>query len=71
LYTVRSKDSPKWFYLEWDDDGTLGATLQQTGNLLTGEWTEVPVDLIDIEDNIAYIWVEMAADTQFFRLIKR
>ena len=71
LYTFRSKDSPKWFYLEWDDDGTLGATLQQTGNLLTGEWTEVQVDLIDIEDNIAYTWFEMTADAQFFRLIKR
>ena len=71
LYTVRSKDSPNWFYLDWDDDGTLGATLQQTGNLLSGEWMDVPVDLIDIENNIASTWVEMTADAQFFRLIKK
>ncbi len=71
LYTGRSKDLPEWISVDWDDDGTLGATLQQTGNLLTGEWADVPADLIDIEDNIAFTWVELTADAQFFRLIRK
>ena len=71
LYTGRSKDLPEWISVDWDDDGTLGATLQQTGNLLTGEWVDVPADLIDNEDNIAFTWVELTADAQFFRLIRK
>jgi len=71
LYTSTNKEFPGWILVDWDDDGTLGATLQQTGNLLTGEWVDVPADLIDIEDNIAFTWVELTADAQFFRLIKR
>ena len=71
LYTSTNKEFPGWILVDWDDDGTLGATLQQTGNLLTGEWVDVPADLIDIEDNIAFTWVELTADAQFFRLIKK
>ena len=72
LYTTSTnKEFPGWIVVDWDDDGTLGATLQQTGNLLTGEWVDVPADLIDIEDNIAFTWVELTADAQFFRLIKK
>ena len=69
LFTGRSEDFPGWVYVEWDAIGAVGATLQQADKLAR-EWVDVPDDLIDVEDNIAFIWIELTADAQFFRLIK-
>ncbi len=70
LYIDRSIEFPEWVSVAWDLDGAAGATLQQA-NTLGGEWVDVPDDLIDVEDNVAFIWIKLTADSQFFRLIKR
>jgi len=59
-----------WIYVLWTTDAGVGATLQQTHNVV-GEWVDVPGNLIDTQDNERFYWTETTENAQFFRLIKR
>mgnify|MGYP004331719603 FL=1 len=69
LYTGTDAEFPGWVFVEWDIEGTQGATLQQASKL-EGPWQNVPDDFIETEDNVSFYWSETGGESQFFRLIK-
>ena len=69
LYTGTDTEFPGWVFVEWDNEGAQGATLQQASKL-EGPWQKVPDGFIETEDNVSFHWSETGGESQFFRLIK-
>ena len=69
LYTGTDAEFPGWVFVEWDNEGAQGATLQQASKL-EGPWQNVPDGFIETEDNVSFHWSETGGESQFFRLIK-
>ena len=62
---------PGWVYILWDDNEATGASLQQSDSLSSGDWVDVPSELIDADENDRFLWAETTGGARFFRLIRR